>query len=71
LDRLLPKTVNSEYHGARIAKWVFVALTAMTIGRSVAHLLLPDGGAQSIATIPLSDFALGASAGRPPRSTGG
>jgi hypothetical protein len=62
LGRLLPKAVNNECRGARIAKWVLVALTVMTVGRSLAHLFLPDGGAQSIATIPLSDFASDASA---------
>ena len=61
-ESLLPKTINNEYRGARIAKWVFVALTAMTIGRSLAHTILPDGGAQSIATIPLDDFSPDASA---------
>jgi hypothetical protein len=54
--------VSNEYRGARIAKWVFVAMTVLTIGRSLGHLFLPDGGAQSIATIPLSDFAPDASA---------
>ena len=28
----------------------------VTIARSFAHIFLPDGGAQSIATIPLDDF---------------
>jgi len=31
-------------------------LTVITIGRSLAHIFLPDGGAQSIATIPLDSF---------------
>ena len=61
-ENLFPRTVTNAYRGAPIAKWVFVALTAMTIGRSLAHVLLPDGGAQSIATIPLDAYALGASA---------
>lgn len=39
-----------------MAKWVFVLLTVVTIGRSLAHIFLPDGGAQSIATIPLDSF---------------
>ena len=61
-EKLFPRTVNNAYRGARIAQWVFVALTAMTIGRSLAHMFLPDGGAQSIATIPLEAFSPGASA---------
>ena len=60
-EHLFPKTVTHEYRGARIAKWVFVALTALTLGRSLAHMLLPDGGAQSIATIPLDAYSPDAS----------
>ena len=61
-ENLLPKTVTNEYRGARIAKWVSIAVTAMTVGRSLAHMFLPDGGAQSIATIPLDAYSTGASA---------
>jgi hypothetical protein len=61
-ESLFPKTVTNQYRGARIAKWVFVALTAMTIARSLAHMFLPDGGAQSIATIPLDAYSTAASA---------
>lgn len=56
VDKLFPKQLNNDYRGAPIAKWVFIALVLMTIARSLAHMLLPDGGAQSIATIPLNDF---------------
>jgi hypothetical protein len=62
LENLFPKTVTNEYRGARIAKWVFLALAVLTIARSLAHMFLPDGGAQSIATIPLDAFSTGASA---------
>jgi hypothetical protein len=61
-EKVCPKTVNNEYRGARIAKWVLMAVTAMTVGRSLAHMFLPDGGAQSIATIPLDVYSPGASA---------
>ena len=61
LKSLFPKTVTNEYRGARIAKWVLVALMAMTIGRSLAHMSLPDGGAQSIATIPQDSYSPSAS----------
>ena len=61
-ENLFPKTVTNEYRGASIARWVFVALTVLTIGRSLAHVFLPDGGAQSIATIPLDAFSPDASA---------
>jgi len=60
LDRLFPKQPDNDYRGAPIAKWVFVVIVVMTIARSLAHMLLPDGGAQSIATIPLDAYSPGA-----------
>ena len=57
LERILPKTVDNHYQGLSIAKWVFVAMTVLTVGRSLAHIFLPDGGAQSIASIPLDTFS--------------
>jgi hypothetical protein len=56
VDKLFPQPVSNRYRGAPIAKWVFVLLTAVTIGRSLARIFLPDGGANSIATIPLDSF---------------
>jgi hypothetical protein len=56
VDRLFPQPITNRYCGARIAKWALVLLTVITIGRSIAHIFLPDGGAQSIATIPLDSF---------------
>lgn len=56
MAQLFPRRLTNVYRGAPVAKWVFVALTVMTIGRSLAHIVLPDGGAQSIATIPLDAF---------------
>ncbi|MFC2065043.1 hypothetical protein ACFLXB_08110 [Chloroflexota bacterium] len=56
LERIFPKPLSNDYRGKSVAKWVFVALVIMTIARSFAHILLPDGGAQSIATIPLDNF---------------
>jgi len=48
--------MTKRHSGAQIAKWAFALLTVITIGRSLAHILLPDSGAQSIATIPLDGF---------------
>jgi len=62
IEKLFPKTVDNQYRGKVIAKWVFVAMTVLTIARSLAHIFLPDGGAQSIATIPLVTYSIGASA---------
>ena len=61
LEKLFPKMVDNRYRGLSIAKWVFVAMTILTIVRSMAHIFLPDGGAQSIATIPLDAFSSDAS----------
>jgi len=59
---LFPKTIDNTFRGQRIALAVFAILTAMIIVRSCIHIFAPDGGAQSIATIPLSDYSDGASA---------
>lgn len=56
LERLFPKAITNDYRGSATAKWVFVLLTIITLGRSLAHMFSPDGGAQSIATIPLDTF---------------
>ena len=60
-ETLLPQAIPNNYRGSSIAKWVFVAITVMTVARSLAHIFLPDGGAQSIATIPLDAYSPGAS----------
>jgi hypothetical protein len=56
MDKLFPQPVTNRYSGAPLARWVFMLLTVITIGRSLAHIFLPDGGAHSIATIPLDSF---------------
>lgn len=61
-EKLFPKSVDNQYRGMPIAKWVFAAMTVLTVGRSLAHIFVPDGGAKSIATIPLDAFSSEASA---------
>jgi hypothetical protein len=56
LESIFPKQLNHESQGSSTAKWVFVIITAVTIVRSLIHMFAPDGGAQSIATIPLDSF---------------
>ena len=56
LEKMFPKQLNNDYAGSLIARWVFVLLTAVTLVRSLIHIFSPDGGAQSIATIPLDSF---------------
>ena len=45
LEKLLPNRVDNHYKGHPIAKWTFIAMTILTVGRSLAHMFLPDGGA--------------------------
>lgn len=56
-EKLFPKTIDNQYRGLPIAKWLFMAMTILTVARSLAHIFLPDGGAQSIATIALDEFS--------------
>lgn len=62
LDSLFPAQFDNVYRGNRLALWLFYPLTAVTLWRSQHHMLAPDGGAQSIATIPLDNYANGAAA---------
>lgn len=56
IEKIFPKQANNSFDGSRIAYWFFVVITVVTIGRSLVHMAAPDGGAQSIATIPLDSF---------------
>ena len=56
LERLLPRTIDNHFRGHRVALWMFYPITLMTIVRSLIHVFRSDGGAQSIATIPLDSF---------------
>lgn len=59
---LLPDAVDNNYNGMTIAKWIFYLLTIVTIARSLIHLAAPDGGAGTIATIPLDTYTEGGAA---------
>ena len=61
LDALVPPTVTNSYRGSPVSKVVFVAMTVLTIGRSLAHILLKDGGSSTKATIPLDRYQAEAS----------
>jgi len=61
LEKVLPKTVDNTYKGNRIALYFFYLLTVVTVVRSLIHTLSADGGAQSIATIPLDSYSAQAS----------
>ena len=57
IDHLFPPRVDNNYQGHPIALWLFVLITAVTLGRSLVHIFVSDGGAQSIATIPLDSYS--------------
>ncbi len=56
LQKILPTTIDNNYKGNKIALWFFYLITAVTVVRSLIHMFKHDGGAQSIATIPLDTF---------------
>lgn len=55
---LLPDPADG-YRGTAASMWFLVALAMLVTARSLAHILLPDGGANSIAGIELGDGAAG------------
>lgn len=55
-NRIFPQEKLNKYRGNPVAKWVLAILTIVTLARSLVHMFAPDGGAQSIATIPLDNF---------------
>ena len=57
IHKILPPVINNNYRGHQIALWLFYLITAVTIIRSCIHIFKSDGGAQSIATIPLEGFS--------------
>ena len=62
MNTLLPRKVSNDYQGKPIARWVFLGITLVTIVRSLIHIFAADGGAQSIATIPLDSYSEAAAA---------
>jgi hypothetical protein len=57
LGSLFPRQITNEFPGSKIALWAFYLFTALTLWRSQHHLLADDGGAQSIASIPLDNYS--------------
>ena len=53
---ILPEIVGREYHGPKLVYYAFWIITLLSMGRSIAHICLPDGGAESVASIPLRNF---------------
>lgn len=59
LGRIFPAQFDNVYRGNPIALWLFYAFTAVTLWRSQHHITAADGGAQTIATIPLDTYTQG------------
>jgi hypothetical protein len=47
---------SMQYDGFPVVRWALLPIAIFTIARSLIHIFSPDGGAQSIATIPLDAF---------------
>ncbi len=62
LNLLLPVRIENTFKGKKVSLWFFYILTGITLWRSHHHLFAADGGAQSIAAIPLSSYSTEASA---------
>jgi hypothetical protein len=60
LTRLFPARLDNDYRGYRLALWLFVPIACMKFGIGVLHIASADGGAQSIATMPLDSYSAGA-----------
>jgi hypothetical protein len=57
LKIIFPSQVDNTYKGHKLGLYFFFFITLVTIGRSCVHIFAADGGAQSIATIPLDTFS--------------
>ena len=55
--KLLPSPVDNQFRGIKLSQYAFLLITAATIVRSLIHVFAADGGAQSIATIPLTSYS--------------
>lgn len=57
MNWILPERIDNHFPGHRAVVGLFAGITLITLGRSLFHMLAPDGGAQSVAHIPLSTFS--------------
>lgn len=62
LESIIPRSLDEGYRGHPVARVVLVILFGITLARSLVHIFFSDGGAQSIATIPLDGYSPGAAA---------
>jgi len=57
IHRILPACIDNRFRGHRLGLWLFVPITFQNVTESLTHLLTTNGGAQSIATIPLDTYS--------------
>ncbi|MBI4885819.1 MAG: hypothetical protein HY824_01890 [Acidobacteria bacterium] len=60
MKRILPAQFDNHYRGHVSALWILALITTMTLAQSAVHLFTSDGGALSIAHIPLDTYSAGA-----------
>jgi len=53
-EKILPGQINNEYNGYKVSEIAFLIIAIISVARSLLHIFLPDGGAESIATIDLN-----------------
>jgi hypothetical protein len=58
LETLFPGDgeLDNVFPGPKLAQWIFWVLTTVVILRSLVHMVKDDGGAQSIASVPLDNM---------------
>jgi hypothetical protein len=61
LNNIFPRNAQT-YSGYKVALYLFYVITAVTLVRSLIHMFFKDGGAQSIASIPLDNFTVNGAA---------
>jgi len=61
LNGIFPDKFDNKFSGYKFSLWVFYLFTVVTLWRSQHHMFSADGGAQSIATIPLDSYSSAAS----------
>ena len=53
--RFLQPSTNDQYDASHASAWFLALAAVLTLAAALAHSLLPDGGAQSIAGLDLGD----------------
>lgn len=56
MANLFPEEDLTSYHGSQIVPAMFALLTVISTVRSLVHIWKKDGGAQSIASVPLDKY---------------